>query len=263
MAPRVIVANWKMNMTPHQASLFLANLKGAVEFHKTTEVVIGAPYIDLHPMSKEIDKHQIRLAAQDMSAIDEGPHTGDVSAALMKGLIDYVILGHSERRAAHGETDLLVAHKIAAAVRHDLTPVLCIGDRLIDREEGHAARVVNDQLEVTLSELTPEEVANVIICYEPVWAISKGDGRGKFATPELVAPMLERIHKTLVELYGVKVADRVRLIYGGSVNGDNTAAYLKVPRLHGFLVGGASLIYAEFAKIITLTQEHASAEAGK
>ncbi len=254
MAARIIVGNWKMNMTPHQAKLFLANLRGAVEFHRNTEVVIAAPYVDLYPMSESIDKHQIKLAAQDMSPVDEGPHTGDVSATLMKGLIDYVILGHSERRAAHGETDQLVAQKVAAAVRHGITPVLCIGDRLIDREEGHANRVVSDQLEVTLSLLTAEEVAGLVICYEPVWAISKGDGRGKSATPDLIEPMLERMHKTLVELYGKPAADKVRLIYGGSVNGDNAAAYLKVPRLMGFLPGGASLIYAEFAKIISLTQ---------
>jgi triosephosphate isomerase (TIM) len=255
MSDKLVVGNWKMNMTPHQAVQFLAHFTKEVSFHRGTQVVICAPYVDLYPMSEVIDKHQIHLGAQDLSPIDEGPHTGDVSGLLLKGLVDYVIVGHSERRAAHGETDQLIASKVAAAVRHGLTPVLCIGDRLNDREDGHANRVVSSQLEVTLSGLTAEEVARVVVCYEPIWAISHGDGRGKAATPDLVAPMLERMHKTLSELYGAETADQVRLIYGGSVNGDNAAAYLEVPRLHGFLPGGASLIYAEFAQIVTLVQQ--------
>ncbi len=145
-------------------------------------------------------------------------------------------------------------------MRHDITPVLCVGDTLIDREHGHATRVVNDQLTVCLSQVTAEELGQIVITYEPVWAISGGDGHGTFAKPHEVATMIQSIRNTIEELYGEGCGTNALVLYGGSANGDDAKAYLELSGVDGLLVGGASLNYEEFSKIIKLAQTVASAE---
>lgn len=252
---KLIVANWKMNMTPKEAVLFLHRLEPLVESKNSVDVVICPPYIDLYPMSLEIKKDKFQLGSQDLHYLDEGPHTGDVSGPLLSGLIDYAIIGHSERRASHGETDQIVAAKVAAAVRNGIIPILCIGDRLLDRDEGLSRNVVNTQLEMALSLVTEDEIEKIVIVYEPVWAISKGDGKGQSATPDIVAPMIAAMRRTLSDLYHSAVGDRVSIIYGGSVNPENAKAYLAVAGLNGLLVGGASLNYQQFGAIISAAQD--------
>ncbi len=242
-------------MTPKEAVLFLNRLEPLVESKHHLDVVICPPYIDLYPMSLEITKDKFQLGSQDIHYLDAGPHTGDISGPLLHGLADYAIIGHSERRASHNETDQIVAAKVAAAVRSSIIPILCIGDRLIDREEGLSRNVVSNQLETALSMVTEDEIKNVVVVYEPVWAISKGDGHGQSATPDIVAPMIKAMRQTLNDLYHSAVGDRVTIIYGGSVNPDNTKAYLEVAGLNGLLVGGASLNYQEFAKIIQIASD--------
>jgi triosephosphate isomerase len=167
---------------------------------------------------------------------------------MLRGLAEYVLVGHSERRAA-GEDDQIIAKKLAAAVRNTLTPVLCVGEKTMDREHGHAERVVVDQLNTDLAELTDGDVAKLVVAYEPVWAI----GTGRFATPDEIRPVIKAIRTTLEELYGAE-GSTARVLYGGSVAPDNCLAYLKMPGVDGLLAGGVSLNYEEFGAIVAAAQ---------
>lgn len=255
----LIVGNWKMNLNPHEASLLVHHLGQKIEADRNVRVVLCPPFIDLYPLSRELDTKKFKLGSQNIHHLDDGPHTGEISAAMLKGLVDYAIVGHSERRRESGETDGLIAKKLAAALRHGLTPVLCVGETLIDREHGHSARVVNDQLTVDLSGLTATEIGQIVIAYEPVWAISKGDGRGNFAKPYEVAPMIQAIRDTIETLYGEGYGTNALILYGGSSNGDNARAYLELPGVDGLLPGGSSLNYEEFAKMVAIAQAVAKA----
>ncbi|HSX01035.1 MAG TPA: triose-phosphate isomerase, partial [Candidatus Saccharimonas sp.] len=217
------------------------------------EVVICPPFIDIYPIAKELDKKKLILGCQNIHYLDQGAFTGEISPAMLKGLVGYAIIGHSERRAM-GEDDKLIAKKAAAALRNDIVPILCVGESLTDREHGLSAKVVTDQVTAGLSQLTAADVARLVIAYEPVWAISHGDGQGQHATPDQVRPQVQTIRSTVEELYGEEGAGGLRVIYGGSVNPDDCKAYLKTPGIDGLLVGGASLNYEEFANIVKAAQ---------
>ncbi len=221
--------------------------------HVTT--VVCPPYIDIPAVFDKVEPDTLKIGAQNIHEQDEGNYTGEISGPMLKGLADYVIVGHSERRRDEAETDLKIAAKLAAAVRNNLTPVLCVGERLNDREDGHSSRVVADQLRVCLSELTATEARKIIITYEPVWAISDGDGKGHFATPDKVKPMLKVIRETVEELFSEATSSEIELLYGGSANPDNAAAFLKMEHINGLLVGGASLNYESFAKIVNIAEK--------
>lgn len=242
---KLIVANWKMNLNPGEASLLVSRLADHVETPPDTQVVLCPPFIDLYPMAKDIDNKRFKLGAQNVYHLDEGAYTGEVSAAMLKGLVQYAIVGHSERRAM-GERDKQIALKVAAALRNGIVPVLCVGDTVSDRAHGLSTKVVIDQLTADLAQLTSADVAHLVVAYEPVWAI----GTGKFATPDQVRPVVSAIRQTVEELYGEEGAAGLRVLYGGSVDADNAGTYLKLPGIQGLLVGGASLNYAEFAKIV-------------
>lgn len=246
----LVIGNWKMHLGPHEADLLVKRLEQHIEPASSTEVVICPPFIDLHPLARTIDRHKLRLGAQNAFHLDEGPYTGEVSAAMLKGLADYVIIGHSERRAM-GETDDLIAKKMAAAVRNGLTPILCVGETLNERHHKLSLKVVTDQLTAGLSLLTDEDIAKVVIAYEPIWAI----GSGVPATPDQIKPAIRAIRTTIEELYGESASSGVRVIYGASVAADFVNAILSIEDVTGLLVGGASLNYAEFAKIIKAVQE--------
>lgn len=246
----LIAANWKMNFTPGEASIFLRHLTKAVPQTDKVDVVLCVPFIDLYPLSREVDHHQFQLGAQTLSAIDAGPYTGEISGAMLKGLAKYVIVGHSERRAM-GETDKQIAAKLAAAVRNDLTPILCVGETLNEREHGLSEKVVVDQLTADLAGLTAQEVAGLVIAYEPVWAINHHDGHKAVpATPDQIKFAFRAIRNTLEELYGEGGTHNVRLLYGGSVDPDHCRAYLEMPHVDGLLPGTASLNQESFAKIV-------------
>src|SRR6266568_24631 len=170
---RLIVGNWKMNLGPHEAGVLIKRIEQNLEPHTGVEVVVCPPFIDLVPVAKELDRKKLKLGAQNLHYLDEGPYTGEIGAAMLKGLVDYVIVGHSERRAM-GETDKVIAQKLAAAIRNDITPVLCVGESLQDREHRLTTKVVVDQLTADLGQLTAEDVAKIVIAYEPVWAIGAG-----------------------------------------------------------------------------------------
>jgi triosephosphate isomerase len=168
---------------------------------------------------------------------------------MLKGLVNYAIIGHSERRAM-GEDDKLIAKKVAAAFRNDITPILCVGEKLADREHGLSTKVVIDQLTADLGQLTAADVSQLVVAYEPVWAI----GTGRVAKPDEVAPVVAAIRQTIEELYGEEGAGGLRVLYGGSVTPDVCTAYLKLRSIDGLLVGGASLNYEEFAQIAKIAQ---------
>jgi triosephosphate isomerase (TIM) len=254
MRTKLIAGNWKMHNNPHQASLLTHRLDQKIAAHPGVEVALCVPFIDLYPLSKDLNRAKFKLGSQNLYSLDEGPYTGEVSAAMLQGLVDFAIVGHSERRLHFHENDKLIAAKTAAATRHRIRPILCVGDTLLDREHGHAKKVVVDQLTAGLSGVTDDEVAALVVAYEPVWAISSGDGRGHFAKPDEVAPMLAAIRQTISDLYGGESLDRIQLLYGGSANPDNCRAYLEMTGVDGLLVGGASLNYEEFAAIVKVAQ---------
>ena len=247
---RLIVGNWKMNLDPHHASLLVHRLETKIKAVAGVEVVVCPPFIDLYPIARDLDKQKLHLGSQNIHYLDEGAFTGEISPSMLKGLVDYSLIGHSERRAM-GEDDKLISKKVAAALRNGITPVLCVGESLSDREHKLSTKVVIDQLTADLTQLTASDVADMVIAYEPVWAI----GTGKFATPGQVLPVIQAIRNTVEELYGESSGSAARILYGGSVNPGNAAAYLKLDGVDGLLVGGASLNYEEFLKIIKVAQE--------
>src|SRR5580704_4409326 len=221
---RLIVGNWKMNLGPSQASLLVNRLEQKIAPNPNTEVVICPPAIDLFPLAKDLDRKKLRLGAQNIHYLDEGPYTGEISAALLKGLADYCLVGHSERRAM-GETDKVTGKKMAAAVRNGLTPILCVGETLNEKEHGLSEKVVTDQLTAGLQDLTAEDVAGIVVAYEPVWSINHHDGHAPVhATPDQIAFAYRAIRTTLEELYGEAGTSHVRLLYGGSSDPDHCRA---------------------------------------
>jgi triosephosphate isomerase (TIM) len=246
---RIIVGNWKMNLNPGEASMLVHRLEQKLAADPDVEVVICPPFIDIYPIWKELDQKKLKLGSQNIHYLDQGAFTGEISPAMLRGMAAYSIIGHSERRAM-GEDDKLIARKAAAALRNDITPILCVGESLHDREHGLSTKVVIDQLTADLNQLTAADVSQLVIAYEPVWAI----GTGKFAKPDEIRPVLDTIHQTVEELYGEEGARGARVLYGGSVAPDNAKAYLKMSGVDGLLVGGASLNYEEFASIVKVAQ---------
>ncbi len=243
----LIVGNWKMNLTIGQSLLLSERLKNNLK-NPTSDIVVCPNYVSLAAVSIDLKGSIIKVGAQNINANDEGAYTGEVSGPMLKGIAKYVIVGHSERRIHYGETNKTVAQKVAAAVRNKLTPILCVGENLHQRNEGLAGRTVTDQLEENLSELTHKEISKIVIAYEPVWAI----GTGENAEPFEVEKMIKTIRRFLINKYKAKIVVSIKLLYGGSVNSDNANAYLSIDNCSGLLVGGASLNYRQFTKICQL-----------
>ena len=252
---RLIVGNWKMNLDVGAASLLVSRLAGKVEAKADTEVVLCPPFIDLAPLARELDRNKFALGAQNVHAQDNGPYTGEVSAAMLKGLVQYTLVGHSERRAM-GEHDKDIAAKLAAALRAGITPVLCVGETLTEREHKLSRRVVIDQLTAAVTQLTSADIAKIVVAYEPIWSINHHDGHPVLhATPDQIKFAYEAIRTTLEDLYGDADLSDMRMLYGGSVDPDNATAYLKVAGVSGLLVGSASLNYEDFAAIVRSAQQ--------
>lgn len=243
-----IVGNWKMYCSPSEASLLVNRLKKEVgRVPADVQVVLCPPSVDLTTVRQELSEHdKFSLGVQNAYPMDEGAFTGEISVAMVADLVQFVLCGHSERRHTFKERDGLIAQKVAAARRHGLTPILCVGETRHERASGHAKQVVADQLETGLSLLTPEEMGDVIIAYEPVWSI----GSGENAKPDDAREMFEYIRKSLAVVYGSALAKAVPLLYGGSVSAANATSYLKLLDCQGLLVGGASTNYKSFATII-------------
>ncbi|MBR0465645.1 triose-phosphate isomerase [Candidatus Saccharibacteria bacterium] len=244
-----VVGNWKLNFTVGEASIYLHKLLKAMPNYRDMEVVVAPSLIALQPLSLQVDRHKMKLAAQNGFYRDYGAFTGEVSFSQLRGIVDYAIIGHSERRYILREDDKMIAKKVAASVRNKIKPILCIGETESERAFGETKDVIRDQLLGGLSEIGDDMVEKVIIAYEPVWAISSGK-EAKLASPDEISEVVKLIRKILTDTYGKKVAENVPVLFGGSVNPSNAGGYLTVPGVNGLLVGGASLILSEFTDII-------------
>jgi len=246
----LIAGNWKMNLDWQQAIALTQklswSLKDAGHDYAGAEVVVFPPFTDLRSVQNVIDADQMQLGlgAQDLSQFDSGAYTGDISGAFLKKLaVKYVLIGHSERRTYHAEGDEVVQAKTAAAFRHGLVPVICVGETLEELESEGAAAVPIRQ---TLAALAGHaQLGEFVIAYEPVWAI----GTGKVATAEEAASVAGKIREAIAAEHGAEVAAATRILYGGSVKANNVAGFLRSPEVDGVLVGGASLDADEFSGI--------------
>jgi triosephosphate isomerase (TIM) len=248
MRKPVIAGNWKMYKLVGEAVETALALKPLVANANHCEIVIAPTYTSLKSVADRLEGSNIRVAAQDIAAeTKQTAHTGDVSGDMLRDAgCSHVIIGHSERRQYDRETDELVNRKIRAALHFQLTPIVCVGETLDERDAGRAEEVVGTQLQNGLSGMSGEEVSRLVIAYEPVWAI----GTGRTATPEQAEQTHAFIRRWLNQTFGGEVADGLRILYGGSVKPDNIADLMREPDIDGALVGGASLDAASFAKIV-------------
>lgn len=244
----LIVGNWKMHLNVHQSSLLLHRLNEHIPVHRTVEVVLAPSLLSLQPLSRELDRRKFRLCAQDAYFKDEGPYTGEVSFAMLGDLVEYCIVGHSARRIYFGETLQVVRDKVQASVRNGITPIICVGETKEERRAGETRQVLHDQVTTALANLTSKDIERVVLAYEPVWAISTFDG--EIAKPHDVQEAVAYIRFQVAELYGPKVAENMRVLYGGSVNDHDIRGYLEIKGIDGALVGAASLNYQQFSSMV-------------
>ena len=245
---RVIMAagNWKMNKTPREAVEFVNHLRGLIK-GSSSEVVVGVPFVCIPGVAEAVKGSDIKVAAQNAHWEASGAYTGEVSCGMLKELgVDYVIIGHSERREYFGETNEMVNKKARAILDAGVLPIICCGETLTQREQGVTKEHVRYQIKVALLGITAQEASRLVIAYEPIWAI----GTGKTATVEQAQEVCGMIRELLAELYGKDVAERTRILYGGSVNAGNAKALFDMPDIDGGLVGGASLKPDAFEKIV-------------
>jgi len=245
----LIIGNWKMNLTVHESSLLVKRLSDHIPVHRDIEVVLAPSMLALQPISQEIDHRKFSLAAQNAYYKDEGAYTGEVSFTMLRGIADFVLVGHSERRIYFNESLELICNKVQAAIRNGITPILCIGESKHERESGETKRVIHDQLTTALANLTAEEVEQVVIAYEPVWAISTF-GDGEPAKPSEIHAAILWIRSILRDLYGDQIAEDTRVIYGASVDAEFVGGILGLEGIDGLLPGAASLNYVKFSGIV-------------
>lgn len=246
MRRKVIAGNWKMNGTIAETEALIGALLHGNSRNDRADVVVCPPFTSLYVASNLLNGSHIALGAQEMSEHPKGAYTGDVSAEMLLTVgVSYVILGHSERRQFHSESDRLVNAKTKAALKAALTPIICIGETLDQRERGQTEHVVGSQVDGTLDGLTADQLARIVIAYEPVWAI----GTGKTATPDMAQAVHRFIRDKLTRI-DAKIAATIPILYGGSVKADNAQGLLGQPDIDGSLVGGASLKADEFIAII-------------
>ena len=246
MRRKVIAGNWKMNMLPNETIQFIEDLAPLVK-DTEHEVILCVPYTDLFYALLTAQNTNIKIGAQNMHFAESGAYTGEVSGKMLKSInVEYVIIGHSERRQYFNETDETVNKKVKAAFENGLKPIVCVGETLEQREAGKVEEIITNQTKLALDGLTNEQVENTIIAYEPIWAI----GTGKTATKEDANDAVKAIRKKIAEIYGQNVADGVIIQYGGSVKSSNAKELFSMSDIDGALVGGASLKADEFSKIV-------------
>ncbi len=251
MRTPIIAGNWKMNKTEAEALALVRVLMQWVRSYSGVEVLICPPFTSLSTLYKLLISSPIQLGAQNISDQPSGAFTGEISGAMAAEFCTHVILGHSERRAYYGEDNDLINKKLQAAVSAGLIPVLCVGEVLAERDEGKAASVINSQLQEGLSGIHIEDPADMVIAYEPVWAI----GTGRSASPDEISELIASvIRPSLTGLWGENISQGIRILYGGSVNSGNAAGFFNQAEIDGALVGGASLTAEKFLGIIEKTQ---------
>jgi triosephosphate isomerase len=248
MKKKLIVGNWKMHLNTHQASTLVHRLHENIQAHRDVEVVLAPTMLTLQPISLEIDRRKFRLAAQNAYQKDEGAFTGEVSFAMLRDLVHYAIVGHSARRVYFQESLEDVRDKVEAAVRNEIVPIICIGETKDERNAGETKQVIHDQLTTALANVTSDDIENIVIAYEPIWAISTFNG--ETARPDDMQKAIDFIRFQIRELYGDKAAKAIRVLYGGSVTGEDARSYLALKGCDGVLVGAASLNYKQFSTIV-------------
>lgn len=248
MSKTLIVGNWKTHLNVSQSSLLLHRLQERIRIHQDIEVVLAPSLLALQPLSVQLDRRKFRLAAQNAYFKDEGAFTGEVSFTMLQDLVHYAIIGHSERRIHFQESLEVVRDKVSAAFRNGITPILCVGETQTERRAGETRQVLHDQIVSAMSNLTSKEVADLVIAYEPVWAISTFGGI--LAKPDDAKKEIDFIRHQVSELYGPKAAENIRVLYGGSVDDEIASGYLNLEGCDGALVGGASLNYHKFSGIV-------------
>ncbi len=247
MRKPLIAGNWKMHKTPEEARTFASQLLEELKDEREVEVVVAPPFVSLLPVKEVLGEGPIKLAAQNVHWEKEGAFTGEVSPLMLNEIgCDYVIVGHSERRGYFGETDEMVNRKVKALLDVGLRPILCVGETLKEREEGKTFQVVEAQVRGGLKDLKAGEGKELVVAYEPVWAI----GTGRTATPHQAQEVQAFIRGILKELFGEEVARGIRILYGGSVKPENIAELMAEEDIDGALVGGASLKVDSFVRIV-------------
>ena len=246
MRKAIIAGNWKMNKTPCEAKALVTELVPLVK-DAACDVVVCTPFIDLQAALEAAKGTNIAVGAENCYPVDSGAFTGEISAAMLQAMgVKYVILGHSERRQYFGETDTFVNEKVKAALAHDLIPIICVGETLAQREAGVTETLVRYQTNAALSGLTAQQVAGVVIAYEPVWAI----GTGKTATAQQADEVCGMIRDQIAKDFGCETSEAVRIQYGGSMKPANASELMAMPQIDGGLIGGASLKAADFSAIV-------------
>lgn len=246
MRTPIIAGNWKMNNTIEDAVKLVEEIK-SFDLNKDVEAVVCVPFTNIKEVKKSIEGTEIKLGAQNMHWEENGAFTGEISPIMLKELeVDYVILGHSERRQYFNETDETVNKKMKSALNHNLKPILCIGETLEEKEAGQEKEVVENQVKKAFENISKENLKNVVIAYEPIWAI----GTGKTASADDANHMIGFIRNIMGKIYGEDSKEVIRIQYGGSVKPDNVAELMGKGEVDGALVGGASLKAEDFAKLI-------------
>jgi triosephosphate isomerase len=247
MRKLLIAANWKMYKTVPEAQSFLSTFLPLVKDQTKEDIVICPPSVDLSAVVQGVKDSQVLVGAQNMHFEDDGAFTGEISPPMLVALgVTHVILGHSERRQFFGETDDFVNRKLVAALKHNLIPIVCIGEHEKEREDGKTREVLCRQISRAISQIDPVKLAPLVVAYEPIWAI----GTGKTASPSVAAEAHFIIRSEVARLVGRPIAEALRILYGGSVKPDNATALLSQPEIDGALVGGASLDPHSFTSIV-------------
>jgi triosephosphate isomerase len=247
MRKPIIAGNWKMNKTIKKATEFARDLVETLNDCPDMEIIIFPPFTALYAVANVVRDTNILFGAQNMYCEPAGAYTGEISPLMLADIgVHYVILGHSERREIIGETDELINLKMKAALNYRMKPILCIGEKIEEREKGKAEEVVHNQLVKDLHDISKDEMVRTVLAYEPLWAI----GTGKTASPEDANKMHTFIRETIINLYDKRIASKIRIQYGGSVRPDNIDILMAQPEIDGALVGGASLDVESFVKIV-------------
>ncbi len=250
---KLVVANWKMNKTVLESEKFISELTFKSHSFKCN-IIICPPFISLQPIIERCHKNGIKIGAQNCHFENSGAFTGEISTPMLSSMgVEYVILGHSERRIYFNETDEIIAKKVKNALENNLEVILCVGETEKQRSQGAESMAVVNQIKTVLNDVSANQVQNIVLAYEPVWAI----GTGRAVTSADASKMCSDIRAFIISKYGNSIGNGIRILYGGSVNSKNAENFLSAPSIDGLLVGGASLDVGEFLKIINTAENFA------
>ena len=243
---KLIVGNWKMHFNVPDSSMYAHKLSELIKVYRDVEVVVAPTMLAVQTLSLQVNYRQIKLAAQNFYHKDSGSYTGEVSANMLRGMVNYGIVGHFERRNIFMESDKEVRKKVEAAIRNHIKPIICVGETLQERMDNETKAVLHDQVYSSLVDVTKEDLKNIVIAYEPVWAI----GTGVNAMPEDVRKAARMIRRQISDLYGQKIGKKIQVVYGGSIEPEIAGDYAKMQEIDGLLMGGASLSADKFSQIV-------------